>query len=97
MRKLIKSILPEVGVGDLKIRPRGDNRCESAKSANFNRLAGPGHSTHFVSPADVNINQISIEIQKYWSGGHVDEAVREVCCLVKDASRGVWWGNLAEN
>jgi len=23
--------LPEVGVGDLKIRPRGDNRCESAK------------------------------------------------------------------
>jgi len=32
MRKLIKSILPEDGVGDLKIRPRGDNRCESAKS-----------------------------------------------------------------
>ncbi len=31
MRKLIKSILPEDGVGDLKIRPRGDNRCESAK------------------------------------------------------------------
>jgi len=30
MRKLIKSILPEVGVKDLKIRPRGDNRCESA-------------------------------------------------------------------
>jgi len=23
--------LPEVGVEDLKIRPRGDNRCESAK------------------------------------------------------------------
>ncbi len=32
MRKLIKSILPEVGVEDLKIRPRGDNRCESANS-----------------------------------------------------------------
>ncbi len=32
MRKLIKIILPEVRVGDLKIRPRGDNRCESAKS-----------------------------------------------------------------
>ncbi len=32
MGKLIKIILPEVGVGDLKIRPRGDNRCESAKS-----------------------------------------------------------------
>jgi len=31
MRKLIKSILLEVGVEDLKIRPRGDNRCESAK------------------------------------------------------------------
>jgi len=30
MRVLIISILPEVGVGDLKIRPRGDNRCESA-------------------------------------------------------------------
>jgi len=37
MRKLIKSILPEVGVGDLKIRPRGDNRCESA-----NRSSGSG-------------------------------------------------------
>jgi hypothetical protein len=33
MRKLTKIILPEVGVGDLKIRPRGDNRCESAKCA----------------------------------------------------------------
>jgi len=32
MRKLIKSILPEVGVGDLKIRSRGDNRCESANT-----------------------------------------------------------------
>jgi len=32
MRKLTKTILPEVGVGDLKIRPRGDNRCESANS-----------------------------------------------------------------
>ncbi len=32
MRKLIKIILPVVGVGDLKIRPRGDNRCESAKA-----------------------------------------------------------------
>jgi hypothetical protein len=31
MRKSIKSILPEVGVGDLKIRSTGDNRCESAK------------------------------------------------------------------
>jgi len=30
MRKLTKIILPEVEVGDLKIRPRGDNRCESA-------------------------------------------------------------------
>jgi hypothetical protein len=30
MRKLIKSILPEVGIEDLKIRSRGDNRCESA-------------------------------------------------------------------
>jgi len=30
MRKLIKSILSEVGVEDLKIRPRGENRCESA-------------------------------------------------------------------
>jgi len=30
MRKLTKIVLPEVGVGDLKIRPRGDNRCESA-------------------------------------------------------------------
>jgi hypothetical protein len=38
MRKLIKIILPEVEVGDLKIRPRGDNRCESANSvfSNFN-------------------------------------------------------------
>jgi len=33
MRKLIKSILLEVEVGDLKIRPRGDNRCERAKIA----------------------------------------------------------------
>ena len=32
MRKLTKIILPEVGVENLKIRPRGDNRCESAKS-----------------------------------------------------------------
>jgi len=32
MRKIIKSILLEVGVGDLKIRSRGDNRCESAKT-----------------------------------------------------------------
>jgi len=31
MRKLNKIILSEVGVGNLKIRPRGDNRCESAK------------------------------------------------------------------
>jgi len=31
MRKLTKIILLEVGVEDLKIRPRGDNRCESAK------------------------------------------------------------------
>jgi len=31
MRRLTRIILPEVGVGDLKIRPRGDNRCESAK------------------------------------------------------------------
>ncbi len=30
MRKLIKFILPDVGVEDLKIRPRGDDRCESA-------------------------------------------------------------------
>jgi len=30
MPKLTKIIFPEVGVGDLKIRPRGDNRCESA-------------------------------------------------------------------
>ncbi len=30
MRKLIKIILSEVGIEDLKIRPRGDNRCESA-------------------------------------------------------------------
>ncbi len=33
MRKLTKIILPEVEVEDLKIRPRGDNRCESAKYA----------------------------------------------------------------
>ncbi len=33
MRKLTKIILPEVGVEDLKIRPRGDNRCESANKA----------------------------------------------------------------
>ena len=32
MRRLTRIILPEVGVGDLKIRPRGDNRCESANS-----------------------------------------------------------------
>jgi len=32
MRKLIKSILSEVGVEDLKIRSRGDNRCESANT-----------------------------------------------------------------
>ncbi len=32
MRKLIKIILSEVRVGNLKIRPRGDNRCESAQS-----------------------------------------------------------------
>jgi len=31
MRKLIKFILLDVGVEDLKIRSRGDNRCESAK------------------------------------------------------------------
>ncbi len=29
MRKLTKIILPEVGVEDLKIRPRDDNRCEN--------------------------------------------------------------------
>jgi hypothetical protein len=32
MRKLTKIILLEVEVGNLKIRSRGDNRCESAKS-----------------------------------------------------------------
>ncbi len=32
MRKLTKIMLPEVGVGDLKIRSRGDSRCESAKT-----------------------------------------------------------------
>jgi len=37
MRKLTKIILPEVGVGDLKIRPRGDNRCESAKCTSLLR------------------------------------------------------------
>jgi len=31
MRKLIKSILPEDEVENLKIRSRSDNRCESAK------------------------------------------------------------------
>jgi len=31
MRNLIKSILLEVGIEDLKIRSRGDNHCESAK------------------------------------------------------------------
>ncbi len=40
MRKLIKSILLEVGVENLKIRSRDDNRCESANSriAQFGRL-----------------------------------------------------------
>jgi len=33
MRKLTKIILPEVGVENLKIRSRDDNRCESAKFA----------------------------------------------------------------
>ena len=33
IRKLTKIMLPEVGVGNLKIRPRGDNRCESANYA----------------------------------------------------------------
>jgi len=37
MRKLTKMILSEVGVGDLKIRPRGDNRCESAKFRDLNK------------------------------------------------------------
>ncbi len=32
MQKLIKFILSNVGVGNLKIRPRSDNRCESAKT-----------------------------------------------------------------
>jgi hypothetical protein len=36
MRKLIKIMLPEVGVEDLKIRPRGDNRCESANRYLYN-------------------------------------------------------------
>ena len=31
MRKLTKIMLPEVGIKDLKIRSRSDNRCESAK------------------------------------------------------------------
>ena len=49
MRKLIKSILPEVGVGNLKIRSRGDNRCESAKDwfpiLNMKHLSNPGVAT----------------------------------------------------
>ncbi len=51
MRKLTKIILPEVGVGNLKIRPRGDNRCESAKSmANYFQKRPPSElctSCHF--------------------------------------------------
>ena len=39
MRKLTKIILPEVGVEDLKIRPRGDNRCESANMRSANTSA----------------------------------------------------------
>jgi len=33
MRKLTKIILLEVGVENLKIRSRDDNRCESAKDS----------------------------------------------------------------
>ncbi len=49
MRKLTKIILPEVEVEDLKIRPRGDNRCESAESVvTALRVAelGPRYRTH---------------------------------------------------
>jgi len=40
MRKLAKIMLPEVGVGNLKIRSRGDNRCESANSSIETSVAG---------------------------------------------------------
>ncbi len=45
MRKLTKIMLPEVGVGDLKIRPRGDNRCESAKLTMSGSVAFPASLT----------------------------------------------------
>jgi len=39
MRKLTKTILPKVRIENLKIRSRGDNRCESANN-NIARLRG---------------------------------------------------------
>ncbi len=54
MRTLTKIILPEVEVGDLKIRAKNDNRCESANSAfaNFDATDenDQGFSWHVASP-----------------------------------------------
>ncbi len=52
MRKLIKSILPEVGVGDLKIRPRGDNRCESAN------WGGSPNISHVAHGQDIQLQEV---------------------------------------
>ncbi len=46
MRKLIKSILPEVGIEDLKIRLRGDNHCESANCLAHKKSTFPPPSPH---------------------------------------------------
>jgi len=59
MRKLIKIILPEIGIGDLKIRPRGDNRCESA-----NRLCGQ-------SADKLGLHLMAVGWEGRWGGGGV--------------------------
>jgi hypothetical protein len=69
MRKLTKIILPEVEVGDLKIRPRGDNRCESAKSVVTALRAaelGPRYRTHRPIGARDSVRDVLFEEKSLW-------------------------------
>jgi len=68
MRKLTKMILSEVGVGDLKIRPRGDNRCESANSlAGFICPENPCCANNQPSGYQVSVC-LGISVARWWGG-----------------------------
>ena len=56
MQKLTKVILSKVGEWDLKIRPRGDNRCESANSD----CAKNGKS----KPRQTSISLVTLRVDK---------------------------------